>query len=58
MINWQAMKSKFLPMRIYSYRETLKLLCPTQSSTASHLLTEMLILGLLQETKVGYRVNI
>lgn len=47
----------FKPQVIYSYSQVLKILCPTQSSTASYILADMLADGQLERVINGYRIN-
>ena len=57
MINIITIKEKFKPRKIYTYRETLDLICKGQSSTASYILQDLLASGMVVQTINGYRVN-
>jgi len=56
MVDFAEIKNRFQGRKIYTYWETLKTIS-SQSSTASYILTDMLLAGYIEKTKEGYRIN-
>lgn len=46
----QKIKQKFTPEKIYTLKQILKIICPSQSSTAEYIFTDMLCAGYFQQT--------
>jgi hypothetical protein len=58
MRNLQEIKQRFEPQKIYTLKEILKIICPSQQSTAEYIFADMLCAGYFQQTINGYRINI
>lgn len=58
MKNLQEIKQKFIPQKSYTLKEILKIICPSQQSTAEYIFADMLCAGYFQKTINGYRINI
>ena len=59
MVDYQKIKGKFEPMKVYTYLEALNKICKGQSSTASYILQDMILAGYFQELKDRrLRINI
>ena len=58
MRNFQEIKQKFESQKIYTLKEVLKIICPSQQSTAEYIFVDMFCAGYFQQTINGYRINI
>lgn len=57
MVDFGKIKRKFEPRKEYTYKQILKIICPSQSTTADYIFNDMLCAGYFQKTINGYRIN-